>query len=122
MPAPSRRGSVAFSWRPRGSGSDRGLALGELIDLDEAQIVLCDLPRPGGAVDLAVNVGLQRVPPDRAPDREADEALDGSRRHEPLVDLLIARAAAEDHAGDAIAPARASLGDEHLAVRALLHR
>src|SRR5271154_1112606 len=107
MPAPSRRGSVAFSSRTRLSGGDGGLALGELIDPDEAQVVLGDLARARGPLDLAIHVGLQRVPPDRASDREPDEAVDGSRLCEPVVDLGVVGPAAEDHAGDAVAPARA---------------
>ena len=37
-----------------------------------------------------------------------------------MVDLRVVGAAAEHHADDAVAPARAGLGDEHLAVRALV--
>ena len=37
-----------------------------------------------------------------------------------MVDLRVVRAAAEHHAHDALAPARAGLRDEHLAVRALV--
>ena len=59
-------------------GRDGGLALGALVDRDEAQVVLGDLAGAGGALDLAVDVGLERVPPDRAPDGESDEAVDGA--------------------------------------------
>src|SRR5271155_503212 len=120
MPAPSRRGSVAFSLLRSLSGGDGGLALGELVDPDKAQVVLGDLARAGRPLDLSIDVGFQRVPPDRASDREPDEAVDGSRCRQPLVDLGVVCATAEDHADDARAPAGARLGDEHLAVGALV--
>src|SRR3989442_7835322 len=80
-------------------------ALGLLVDLDEAQVVLGELLGRRLALEVAVQEGLQRVPPDRAPDREADEA--GHRRGllEPVVDLLGARAAPEQHADHAVAAA-----------------
>src|SRR4029079_18698416 len=58
---------------------------------------------------------------DRAADREADEALDGRGGAQPLVDLLVARAAAEEDADDALAPgALPCLAGEHLRVGALV--
>src|SRR5271167_497074 len=119
MPAPSRRGSVAFSLPRSLSGGDGGLALGELVDPDEAQVVLGDLAGARGPLDLSIDIGLQRVPPDRASDRESDEAVHGGCLCQPVVDLGVVGAAAEDHANDALTPARARLRDEHLAVRAL---
>ena len=41
----------------------------------------------------------------RAADREADEAVHGRRLVQPVVDLLVARAAAEQHADHAVAAA-----------------
>src|SRR4029079_14963322 len=55
-----------------------------------------------------------------AADREADEPLDGGGRLQPLVDLVVVGAAAEDDAHDALAPALARLPAEHLAIRALV--
>src|SRR2546423_15525741 len=78
--------------------------LGLLVDLDEVQVVLGDLPGRRLALEVAVQEPLQRVPPDRAPDREADEALDGRGLLEPVVDLVGARTAPEQHADHAVAP------------------
>src|SRR5260221_6006141 len=103
---------------PAGLGLDG--RLGALVDGDEAKVVLGDLARAGGALDLAVDICLERVPPDRAPDREADVAVDGRRRAQPAVDLAVVGAPPEHHAGDAVAAARAGLRDEHLAVGALV--
>src|SRR3954452_7609830 len=98
---------------------DRGLLL--LVHADEAQVVVGDLLRRRLALERAVEEALQGVPPDRAPDREADEALDRRGRAQPLVDLLVAGAASEQHADDALAPgALAGLLGEHLGVGALV--
>src|SRR5438445_8379258 len=96
----------------------RGGPLGALVYLHEAQVVLGDRARARGALDLAVDVGLERIPPDRAPNREPDETVDGCRLREPMVDLGVVRAAPQDNAHDAVAAAGARLGDEHFAVRA----
>ena len=104
--------------RYRAAGADR--RLGALVYRYEAQEALGYLARPGGALDLPVYVRLERVPPDRAPDREADEAVDGSGLDQPVFDLGVVGAAPEDHAADPVTPPGASLRDEHLAVRALI--
>src|SRR5262249_14879744 len=73
----------------------------------------------GGPAVAAVQELLERVPPDRPADREADEALDRRGLLEPVVDLLVRRAAAEEHALDALAAvALARLRGEHLRVLA----
>src|SRR3954452_19860258 len=98
---------------------DRGLLL--LVHADEAQVVVGDLLRRRLAVQRAVEEALQGVPPDRAADREADEALDRRGRPKPLVDLLVARAAPQQDADDALAPGTlAGLLGEHLGVGALV--
>src|SRR3954469_2368525 len=98
---------------------DRGLLL--LVDADEAQVVVGDLLRRRLALERAVEEALQGVPPDRAPDREADEALDRRGGAPPLVDLPVAGAAPEHHLDDALAPgALAGLLGEHLGVGALV--
>src|SRR5271167_3614611 len=94
--------------------------LGALVDGDEAQVVLCDLAGAGGSLDLAVDVCLERVPPDRAADGEADVAVDGRGGLQPLVDLGVVGAAAEHDAPDVVAAAGAGLGDEHFAIGALV--
>jgi hypothetical protein len=54
-------------------------------------------------------------------DREADEAVDRRAARSQLVDLLVARAAAEQHADDALAAlALARLLAEHLASELLV--
>src|SRR4051794_35279589 len=98
---------------------DRRLLL--LVDADEAQVVVGDLLRRRLALERAVEEALQGVPPDRAADGEADEALDRRGRAQPLVDLLVAGAAPEQHADDALAPgALAGLLGQHLRVGALV--
>src|SRR5829696_5640582 len=97
-------------------------ALGVLLDLHEAQVVVRDLLRRGLALERSVEVALEGVPPDRAADREADVALDGRAGAQPVVDLVVARAAPEHHAHDVLAAvARARLLGEHLAVGLLVH-
>src|SRR3954451_9887820 len=98
---------------------DRRLLL--LVDADEAQVVVGDLLRRRLALERAVEEALQGVPPDRAADGEADEALDRRGRAQPLVDLLVAGAAPEQHADDALAPGPlAGLLGQHLRVGALV--
>src|SRR5881392_4132949 len=94
--------------------------LGPLVDLDEAQVVLGDLIGRRLALEVAVEEGLQRVPPDRPPDGEADEALHRRRLLEPVVDLLGARAAPQQHADDAVAAAAPRRLGERLGVRTLV--
>src|SRR5205823_13151949 len=103
------------------SGPNRGPALGGLVDLDEVDVVLGDLACAGRALDLAVDVRLQRIPPDRATDGEAHETGHRRRLCEPVVDLGRVGTAPEHHAGHAVATVRARLRHEHLAVRALVH-
>src|SRR5215213_6133945 len=107
-------GVSGFLDGPLGGHSAGGL----VVDLDEAQIVLGDLVGLLGAVP-AVQERLERVPPDRAADREADEALDRRGLLEPVVDLLVGGAAAQEHALDVLAArALARLCGEHLGVLA----
>src|SRR5664280_1296148 len=77
--------------------------------------------RRGGALDLPVHVGLQRVPPNGAPDGEADISVNRRGGVQPGIDLGVVGATAEHHAGDALTAARTCLGDQHLAVGALVH-
>src|SRR3954447_9130270 len=96
--------------------------LGLLVHAHEVEVVVVDRLGRGAALDRAVEEALQRVPPDRAADREADVAVDLRARAQPLLDLLGRRAAAEHDAHDVLAtPARARLPGEHLAVRRLVH-
>src|SRR3954464_4393854 len=105
---------------PRSRGGDGGLGL--LVHAYEAQVLVGDLLRGVAALDRSVEESLQRVPPDRAADREADVALHRRAGAQPLVDLVVAGAAAEHHADDVLAPpAAARLPGEHLAVGALVH-
>src|SRR3712207_6203677 len=89
------RGRLPASWSPgalRG-GSRGGRLLGRLVvDLDEAQVVAGDLLGRLLALDVAVQVALQGVPPDRASDGEAGVALDRRPLAQPVVDLLVAGA------------------------------
>src|SRR5580658_26845 len=93
------RSHSARLWRIFTTGSSRqgrlggDGRLGALVDGDEAQVALGDLAGAGGSLDLAVDVGLERVPPDRAADREADEAVDRRGGRQPLVDLGVVGAA-----------------------------
>src|SRR5664280_3626286 len=104
------RGRLGAGWR-----------FGALVDGHEAEVVLGDLARPGGALDLPVHVGLQRVPPNGAPDGEADISVNRRGGVQPGIDLGVVGATAEHHAGDALTAARTCLGDQHLAVGALVH-
>src|SRR6201999_2497431 len=80
-----------------------------------------DLRGGGGAIEVLGEEALERVPPDRAPDREADEALDARRRLKPLLDLRGRGSATQQHASDArTAGAGAGLLGEHLGVGTLV--
>src|SRR3954469_19831436 len=104
---------------PRPRGGDGGLGL--LVHAHAAQVLVGDLLRGVAALDRSVEESLQRVPPDRAADREADVALHRRAGAQPLVDLVVAGAAAEHHAHDLFAavPGTGLLG-EHLAVGLLV--
>src|SRR3712207_6737165 len=80
--------------------SDPGARLRLLVDLDEPQVVVGDLLRRRRALEVAAQEALERVPPDRAPDGEADEALDRRRLAQPVVDLLVAGPAPQQHRDD----------------------
>src|SRR4051794_18496766 len=88
--------------RPGIAGSDLRARLGLVVDLDEALVVVGDLLGRLGALDALVEVALERVPPDRAADGEPDEALHRRGGAQPLVDLVVARSTAEEHADDAL--------------------
>src|ERR687896_2401660 len=103
----------------RGQRSDARFGFRVVVDLDEPQVVVGDLLGRGRTLETAVEEALERVPPDRAPDREADEALDRRSLAQPVVDLLVGRAAPEQDADDALAAlARARLLRERLGVLA----
>src|SRR5205807_7915700 len=92
-----------------------------LVDLDEMQVVVGDLRRRGLAVKLLVQEALERVPPDRTADGEADEALHRRRRPQPLLHLVGGGAASQQDAGDALATlAGASLLGQHRSVGLLI--
>src|SRR4051812_7757736 len=111
--------AVAELLRSRPSAHPRA-RLGLLVDPDEAQVVVGDLVGRGLALEVAVEEALQGVPPDRATDREAHEALDRCRLLEPVVDLLVAGAPAEQDADDAVAAVAAGRLGQRLGARALL--
>src|SRR3954469_20390262 len=91
-----------------------GLRRGLLVNRHEAQVVVGDLVRCLLALEAAVEEALQRVPPNRAADREADVAVDRRAGAQPLVDLLGRGAAPQNDADHAVAPAGAGLRDETL--------
>src|SRR3954462_10588424 len=100
---------------PRSRGGDGGLGL--LVHAYEAQVLVGDLLRGVAPLDRAVEEPLERVPPDRAADREPDVALHRRAGAQPLVDLAVARSAAEHDADHVVASlAAARLLGEHLAV------
>src|SRR5215208_2230150 len=105
------------------AGLRRGYGLlGLLVDLHEAQVVVRDLLRRSVALERAVEVALERVPPDRAADREPDVAVHRGARAQPAINLLVARPTPEHHADDLVATlAGTRLLGEHLAVRLLVH-
>src|SRR3954454_6314659 len=92
----SRRRNAAFAlsvllWPAVPPSGSRALRrFGVLVDLDEAQVVLGHLLGGDIALARAVDVTRQRVAPDRAADRDPDEAVDGRRLAQPLVDLVVA--------------------------------
>src|SRR5215213_981944 len=114
-------GRVPPLWGHQTRLRSRYCALRVLVDLHEAQVVVGDLLGGCLALERAVEVALEGVPPDRAADREADEALHRRSRTQPLVDLLV-RGSATEHDGDDLlaALALARLLDEHLAVGLLV--
>src|SRR4051794_24918053 len=82
------------------------------VDLDEAQVLLRDLGGRVLALDVPVEEALERVPPDRSADGEAGVAVDRSPLAQPVLDLGVVGAAAEDHADHAVAAVLAAgLGD-----------
>src|SRR6201999_1354854 len=98
-------------------GADGGLRV--VVDADEVQVLLGDLLGGLLALQALLEEPLQSVPPDRPADGEADEALDAGRLLQPVLDLLVARAAAQEHALDVLAAlALAGLLSEHLGVLA----
>src|SRR4029079_11329731 len=120
----TRRCTVVTEARVRRARARLGHALsarGLLVCLPEPQVVLGDLLGGALALQRVVEERLQRVPPDRAPDREAHVAVHGRARPQPLVDLVGRRAAAEHHATHAAAPAGAGLGHDALALTAVVH-
>src|SRR5918998_2420545 len=102
------------AWVPSCLAQSHGLAL--RVDPDEALVVARDLLRRVDPLEHPVEVALERVPPDRAADREAHVALDRRAGAQPAVDLLVVGPAAEDHAHDAVAVPGAGLLDDRLAV------
>src|SRR5262245_32764236 len=91
---------VRGSWK---RSSDPGARLRIVIDLDETLVVVGDLLSRRLALQVARQEALQGVPPDRAADREADHALDRRGLPQPVVDLVVAGAAAQQHRDDALA-------------------
>src|SRR5207253_4224843 len=59
-----------------------------LVRPDEMQVVLRDLLGRGLAIEILGEPTLERVPPDRAPDRKANEALDWRGDPQPMLHLL----------------------------------
>ena len=69
-------------------------------------------PEPGPRGSAAVmQVGVQRVPPDAAPDGEASEAGNRGRDLQPVVKLVLARVPAEDDAAGGSPAALDGRGD-----------
>src|SRR3954451_10337799 len=91
---------AVFGARPLRSLRGRHRRLRLLVHAHEVQVVVGDLLRRVATLERAVEEGLQRVPPDRATDREADVAVDLRARAQPLLDLLARRAAADHHTDD----------------------
>src|SRR3954454_24113825 len=114
-----RIATAAKATSPCALREGRGLSL--LVDPHETQVVLADLTGCVLALDGAIEEALQRAAPNAAPDREAHEALHRSGLGQPVVHLLVAGAAAEQHAHHAVAAAYPGLLGQHLRVRALVH-
>src|SRR5579884_1762163 len=96
---PSRKSRSAGA--PRASGRRRRA----VVDVDEAQVVARD-PVHGRVAVEAVRVGgvcLHGLAEDRPADREADVTVEAGAGAQPLVDLLVGCAAAEDDARHAVA-------------------
>src|SRR5439155_4263692 len=109
-----RPNRLAGSPGARSPSTDLGRNRRPLVNVDEAAVVRRDgLPGPAAVEPGGVGgVRLDRLREDRAPDREADVAVEPGRRAQPLVHLRVRRTAAEDDARDAIAAlAAAELGD-----------
>src|SRR5919109_4325752 len=82
------------------------------VHLYEAEVLLGDLGGRVLALEVPVEEALQRVPPDSAADGEARVTLHGRALTQPVVDLVVVRPTAEDHADHAVAAAAAAgLGD-----------
>src|SRR3954447_10118078 len=101
--------------RLRGDG-----CLSLLVHADEVQVVVRDLRGRLLALEPFLEESLQRVPPDRASDGEAHEALHRRCLAQPVLDLLRGGASPEQHAYDAVAAAGAALASERLGVRLLV--
>src|SRR5207302_9662415 len=87
--------------RRRASAGGHG-RLRVLVDANEARVVAADLL--GGRLPLEVTGEelLERVAPDAAADREADEPLDRRRLAEPVVHLVVVRAPAQQDADNPV--------------------
>src|SRR5437879_5013271 len=90
------------------------------VDGDHPLVALGDARRGGLAVHLAVDEGLQRVPPDGPADGEPDVAGHAGAGPQPVLHRLIVRAAAQHDTGHAVAPAGAGLRRDSLAVLAFV--
>src|SRR3954466_5945255 len=114
-------GKATSVTRGRAAPSLRGDGrLGLLVHADEVQVIVRDLRGRLLALEHFLEESLQRVPPDRASDGEAHEALHRRCIAQPVLDLLRGGAPPEQHAYDAFATAGATLASERLGVRLLV--
>src|SRR5262245_14624783 len=92
--------------------------LGSVVDVYETLVVGGDLLGGLLAAGAAVDERLQRIPPDRAPDREADVPGRAAPAPPPRAARLVVGPAPQDHAYDAVAPVPPGRRRDRLAVLA----
>ena len=102
MPPPGRSCPSSFDPRPPHN------RVGRLEDVHPLSIAPRDLADRGLARNPSLLPVSQRAPEARPAHREADEPRHGRRGLQPLADLRVILAAAEDDAADVVSPAAAA--------------
>src|SRR6266516_1870943 len=94
------------------------ISLSPFVHVHESPIVRADPIGGLASREVAVYERAERIPPDRAPDREPHVAGNPRAHPEPVIDRGVVGAPAEDDAGDAVPSAGARGARDRLAVLA----
>src|ERR687894_1890097 len=115
-------GRTTLAAGPRAPPPDlkKSTVRGRCVDVDEAPVVLGDALGRGIAIHASVEVALERVPPDRPSDGEADVAGNAGPLSQPVIDRRVVGAPTQHHAHDAIAAVRANESRDRLTATAIV--